>query len=351
MAQNGTKKVFISHAVADAPVIKAFVTLLEAGIGVLPKTIFCTSIKGQGIKPGADFKSSIHSNLGSASTVVALISENFYNSPFCMCELGGVWLQSKDFIPILLPPVRFADMKAVLVGLQALRIESAEDLDELRDELAERLAIDPLPTPRWNEKRDEFLLALKNNLKKIPPSPVVPRNQLDTAKKEISEYEASLKEAQAEIQSLKALNAKLKKAKDAKEVSKIIAEDMEATELFETLCTNVRHALADLSAITRETIFLSELGEEHFLNNSSDYTWDDAKKPIQYKELLLNTNENGVCPNETNKKVKKALTEINKLRDWLGGEAPEEFHDWFSSNNDDSCPDLTDRGFWDTHLW
>ena len=235
LAQNQSKNIFVSHAVADVPVVKAFVTLMEAGIGVSPKAIFCTSIKGQGIKPGADFKSSIHKSLGSASTVVALISENFYNSPFCMCELGGVWLQSKDFIPILLPPVRFADMKAVLVGLQALRIQSAEDLDELRDELAERLEIEPLPTPRWNEKRDEFLKVLKGCLKKIPPSPPVPRTHLENAKKETAEYETSLKEARAEIERLEALNGKLKKAKDAEAVSKILAEDMEAVELFENL--------------------------------------------------------------------------------------------------------------------
>ena len=130
---------FISHAFKDASVTKSFINLIESGIGISPKDIFCTLNKGKGIQPGAEFKESIRENLDDATTVIALISENYYSSPFCMCELGGTWLQAKDFIPILIPPIRFNDMKAVLVGLQALRIQIREDLDELRDELAGRL--------------------------------------------------------------------------------------------------------------------------------------------------------------------------------------------------------------------
>lgn len=74
-----------------------------------------------------------------------------------MCELGGTWIQAKDLIPILLPPLQYRDLKAVLDGIQALKIHSSEDLDELRDELAERLKIKPYPTPRWNDRRDRFL--------------------------------------------------------------------------------------------------------------------------------------------------------------------------------------------------
>ncbi|MFM0737895.1 toll/interleukin-1 receptor domain-containing protein [Paraburkholderia xenovorans] len=350
--QTQNKKLFISHAVADGPVVKSFVTLLESGIGVQPTDIFCSSIKGQGIRPGTDFKSSIHQHLDGATTVVALISENFYNSPFCMCELGGVWLQSKDFIPVLVPPVHFGEMKAVLAGLQAQRINSAEDLDELRDELASRLEITALPTPRWNAKRDEFLEGLSGNLGKIPPSPTVQRTLLENSLKEKEEYADSLREAQAELKKVRELNEKLKKTKDAKAVSGILAEAMDAGEYFETMCTDANVALAELAGITREAIYVSELGEDFFPGNTSEYSWDDAQKPLQYKELRLNETENGVCPNDSNKSVKRADKAVGKLRQWLNdGEAPEEFFEWYSSAYEGETPDLTDRAFWDRHLW
>lgn len=343
---------FISHASVDSPVVKAFVNLLEAGIGVLPQNIFCTSIKGQGIRPGAEFKSFIRENLGGATTVIALISENYYNSPFSMCELGGSWLQAKDFIPILVPPIRFGDMKAVLNGLQALRIESEEDLDELRDELADRLGIKPQPTPRWNEKRNDFLTVLPKKLRKLPKSPIVPRKRLEKLEAVVTEYEASLNEAQDKNKKLQRIINKLKKAKDSKVVSSIERDEMEESDVFEELVSVTSKGLAELSAITCETIFAAYRGEDYYPGrSSSDYNWEEANRPLQYKEVELNSEENGICSNENNPKVGQACDSLSELNNWLTEKASEEFLEWYSLEYDGHEPDLTDRNFWDTHLW
>lgn len=343
---------FLSHAVADAPVTRAFVNLLESGIGVPPKNIFCTSNKGQGIRPGFEFKASIRENLDDATIVIALISENYYNSPFCMCELGGSWLQAKDFIPILIPPIRFGDMKAVLVGLQALRIQTAEDLDELRDELSDRLGFKPLPTPRWNEKRDEFLKALPKKLRKIPPSPIVQREQLEKAEAIVEEYENILKDTQEENKNLRKTIDKLKKAKNSKEVAKIVREDMESADIFEELVDDFSKKLDALDSITVETIFAGQRREDYYPGReSSNYSWDDAKSALEYKEVELNSEENGIHANDNNPEVKKALNSLSELENWLEEKAPIEFFDWYSSENNGHEPDLTNRSFWDSHLW
>ena len=86
---------FISQADSDTVLVKALVRLLESGIGVPPKDIFCTALKGQGIKPGADFKESIREQLGDATCVIAVITPRFYTSAFCMCELGGAWIRAR----------------------------------------------------------------------------------------------------------------------------------------------------------------------------------------------------------------------------------------------------------------
>ena len=346
------KLVFISHAAADAPVAKIFVNLIESGIGVLPKNIFCISNKGQGIRPGAEFKLSIRENLDDATTVIALISENYYNSPFCMCELGGTWLQAKDIIPILIPPIRFADMKAVLVGLQALRIQIAEDLDELRDELSERLRFKPLATPRWNEKRDEFLEVFPKKLKIIPPSPIVQREQLEKSKAIIVEYENTLKSIREENEKLKNTVVKLKKAKDSKEVKKIVREDMEAADIFEKLVADVSKKIEVLDSVTAETIFAAQRGEDYYPGReSSCYSWDDSKKALDYKEVELNSEENGISTNDNHPVVKKALKSLADLKYWLEEKSPAEFFEWYSSENKGYEPDITNRSFWDRHLW
>jgi hypothetical protein len=345
-------RLFISHAVADAPVVKALVHLLESGVGVHPKDIFCASIKGQGIRPGKDFKSSIHENLNSATTVLALISENFYNSAFSMCELGGCWLQAKDWIPILIPPIKYADMKAVLAGIQATRIESSEDLDELRDELVERLGITPLPTPRWTEKRNDFSVKLPDCLKLISPSPTVPRALLDKAESVIREYELATKQSEEENQRLRRTIAELKKLKDVSKVAAIERQELPAAQQFEKLTDEVRKKLAAVSNVTRETIFAGNLGDDFYPGKaSSAHSWDDAERPLQYKEIKLNAAGNGIEVDENNPKVKPALVAIDQLETWLKREAPETFFDWYVAANGGYQPDIKDRAFWDRHLW
>ena len=344
-------ELFISHSVVDSPVAKQFVNLIESGIGIAPDNIFFTSNKGQGIKPGRDFKSSIHNSLDEATIVIALISENYYNSPFCMCELGGAWLQAKELIPILIPPIRFIDMKAVLVGMQALKIGAPEDLDELRDEISERLNFKPLSTPRWNEKRDEFLKILSKKLKKIPPSPVVPREKFDKANAIIAEYESENSEIKNQNVKLHEQNKKLKGAKNSDEVAIIVREDMEDADIFENLIAELKGNLDNIDSVTQETIYAGLTGDDYFPGReSSYYTWDDVQSSIQYKEVSLNSEENGICPNKNHPKVKKAYNALYELQNWLEKNASSEFYEWYESENDGFEPDLTDKRFWDTHL-
>lgn len=345
-------KIFISHASVDEPVVKDFVELLESGIGIHPKNIFCTSIKGQGIRPGVDFKSSIRKNLDDATTVIALISENFYNSPFCMCELGGTWIQAKDLIPILLPPLQYRDLKAVLDGIQALKIHSSEDLDELRDELAERLKIKPYPTPRWNDRRDRFLKNLPDKLKALPSSPTISRKKFEKVIKTLEEYKQALKECEEKISHLKTFVEKLKKLKDANEVLKLEQQNMNDVEIFEKFVSDISDMLSEFSDITQEVIFAHVRGENYFPNRSASYyTWDDAELPLQYKEIKLNSDENGLKSNTDHPKIKNILNLLSNFEEWLSEQASEEFFDWYSRNYEGFAPDLSDRNFWDRHLW
>ena len=127
--------------------------------------------------------------------------------------MGGVWLRAKSFIPTLVPPLTFSDLKAVLAGLQALKIAEKADLDQLRDEVAERLSISPLATPRWNERRDDFLNVLPGILKKLPAEPTVPRTAHEKVKQELKEYAAEYEKLQQDAHRLQEINTGLMKLK------------------------------------------------------------------------------------------------------------------------------------------
>ncbi len=343
-------KLFISHASADIDLVKPFVQLLESGVGIPPKDIFCTSLKGQGIKPGTNFIDSIRGSLDDATVVLALISENYYNSPFSMCELGGAWLLVKDFVPVLVPPVGFKDMKAVLSNLQASQINDPPALDELRDKLTARLNIEGSSTPRWNEKRDEFLNSLPSALEKLSPSPTVPRKKLEDALEKIQEADALYEKQKEENKRLRNQIDKLKATKDAKSVADIEMEELDAVEQFEQLVADVSKSLKALEPITGEAIYTELTGQDYYPGRqNSRYGWAEAESPLQYKEI--EESGEGICPNSSHPQVAKAAEALEKLRNWIESESPESFYDWYSSEHRELGPDLTDRHFWDTHLW
>ena len=69
---------FLSHAVADKPLVDAIIKLLEGEIVLTPDQIFCTSFDEQGIPAGKDFSAYIREELvKKAKTVLALVTPQY----------------------------------------------------------------------------------------------------------------------------------------------------------------------------------------------------------------------------------------------------------------------------------
>lgn len=341
-------KLFISHSASDKPLVEVFVDLVEGGIGVPPLDIFCSSLKGQGIRPGLDFTSSIREHLDEATCVVALITPNLYGSAFCMCELGAVWIQAKNLIPILVPPLEYSDLKAVLAGLHALKVADKADLDELRDEIAKRISIDPLSTARWNVRRDDFLRSLPQILARLPAETAVARATHDKTLKELDDYKSEYKKSEAEVQRLQAINAGLIKLKDAPKAAAVVRKHSSAAEAFESLIRTAKDALRPLPSGVCEALYYRARREDY--SPSGQEQWDDVKRPIENGQLTMNSENNGVCPCGSDSKVRRAMAALDELEKWLD-RPPPDFRDWYRVAFDDANPDIRLRPFWEDHLY
>jgi len=178
------RRIFISHAGADKELVDLFVELLIGGIGIAHTEIFYTSQRDQGIPSGKDFKSHIKEQLQNTELTLSLVSENYYTSAFCICELGAVWIDSKDHIPVLIPPIDFKQLRAVLEGVQARKIFDPDDLNSIRDETINRLGLkEPRGVGYWTKKRDEFIARGKEAAAKLPKSDHVPRSVLEKVRR------------------------------------------------------------------------------------------------------------------------------------------------------------------------
>ena len=72
------KRVFISHASKDHPIVKSLIDdLLIGALSVKINEIFCTSTDGTKIESGEDWRNSIQQALKSAKTTILLITPNY----------------------------------------------------------------------------------------------------------------------------------------------------------------------------------------------------------------------------------------------------------------------------------
>ncbi len=75
----------------------------------------------------------IRSKLNGARLVIELLSRSFYESPFCLNEMGAVWSQAKPMLPLLIPPMKHDDLNGVMTkAVQTPVLGSLQSGSELR---------------------------------------------------------------------------------------------------------------------------------------------------------------------------------------------------------------------------
>ncbi len=201
MPEIKSRPIFVSHAATDKAIAEKVVDLLNTGVAIdVQKDVFCTSLEGLKIPPGSDFKQFIKDQIQEPKLVLLLISQNYLASQFCLAEVGASWAMSHRIIPILVPPIVFSDMKAVLAGVNATRIDDPSDWNEALAIFKEVLGIDP-NINRWERKRDEHIALIKGLLPQQPAPPVIPFSKFQ-------ELETQLADANAEIHELEVNNAR-----------------------------------------------------------------------------------------------------------------------------------------------
>lgn len=108
------KKIFISHAAADTEIGEKFLDFLIT-LGYNKKKIFYSSKYHNGVEIGKNFPNVVRDNFIEADIIVLLLTENFYNSYYCVCEEGAAWIsQDKEIVPVLLGNLNFNDMRGFI---------------------------------------------------------------------------------------------------------------------------------------------------------------------------------------------------------------------------------------------
>lgn len=196
-------KIFISHASRDRKLADLLRDTLVLG-GIPRNRIFYSSSRATGIPSGADVRAHLRSQLQQAGMIIELISTTFLSRPMCLLELGGAWALEKPTYPIVVPPLTRSQAVAQIGEVHMGQLGSDEEIDDVFDELHDRLADDvglSTTATEWNPVARRFkeglpavlaaLAAAAAPLAATPAAPAPTSASRPTPKITVSNYDVA----------------------------------------------------------------------------------------------------------------------------------------------------------------
>ena len=165
---SGTK-LFISHASEDEAYVNAFVDLLET-LQVPEGSIVCTSLAGYGIPNDLPVYGWLKEQFRNYNLhVFYMLSENYYNSPGCLNEMGASWIMNHRESTILLPGFAPENIKGCLAEKNEIwiQLDAAKEavlfdrLDKMKEILATELNLNKISEIAWERKKKNFLKSVR----------------------------------------------------------------------------------------------------------------------------------------------------------------------------------------------
>jgi hypothetical protein len=125
-----SRRFFLSHSTKDKNLVSGFMELMRSGMDLREQDIFCTS--QESIRVSESYIDVIRDNFNKAAVIILLISKNYMESPFCLCEMGAAWASEKAIFPILVD----VDYKAIEYPTTPFKTTQVGDLNKMDDLLS-----------------------------------------------------------------------------------------------------------------------------------------------------------------------------------------------------------------------
>jgi len=167
-AMQGEKKVklFISHSSKDRKVVEALVDLLIV-LGVNnAEQMFCSSCPPFDVKVNDDIFATLKEQYQKYNLfMIYMLSDNYYESPVSLNEMGAGWVLQNDYLCVTLPGFSPSDIKGCVdTKKKALVLDSETlglELNDFKDYVIRLMGIPAIDAKIWEMKRDRFISAIK----------------------------------------------------------------------------------------------------------------------------------------------------------------------------------------------
>ena len=149
------KKIFISHSSKDEMICSSFVELLET-IGISDKEILYTSSARHGIPGDSNIFDYLRGHLSDGITVFYMLSDNYYDSVYCLNEMGASWVIQNDFSIIMLPNFDGQIKGVIDKDKKGYNLRQPIELIQLKNKLTEKFSCN-ISEEKWEDAKNKFL--------------------------------------------------------------------------------------------------------------------------------------------------------------------------------------------------
>jgi hypothetical protein len=156
--------IFISHSTLDKKIAENLTEILKNSLEIDPSRIRCTSVEGHRLQGGVTADVQLRQELLEAECFVGLLTPQSVNSTYVLFELGARWGADRRLIPLLAAGLQPSDLRGPLTAVHAHSCDSASELHQLIDELADILKTNKRPAANY-EKYIERLAKISRKMK------------------------------------------------------------------------------------------------------------------------------------------------------------------------------------------
>lgn len=339
------RRVFVSHASADAELVDVFVdTLLRNGCNLDPDDIFYTSGEDTGIPSGEDLIATVRKEVGEATLVIAVVTPTYQTRPVCIAELGAAWSRSGRLMPLILPGMPRTDLEGVLAGMTIHPFDDPAALDELHDRVKEAARV-TVKAATWNRHKQRWLKALPGLVEKVPAPEAASAADIEQLRSDLEGAQDALNEVEEENSRLRRDLDAVSKLKNADQVAVARLPEDEHRR-FEALVADVAAALKPLNRIIVDALWADRFG-----SGLPRPEWDERSRAQDADDaindgFLYQDDDEMLRPDESSGAVARAQKGVERLQTFLTEECSEEFFLWFKEEYDFE-PDLRKKRVWD----
>ncbi len=318
--------IFISHAVRDKPVVDAFVTLLTSGANVRTEEIFCSSSSGSDIDPGDEFVHAIRDGLINAELVILFITPHYYDSVFCVAEMGGAWALGKPMFPFVASDVD-REIGNNMLGRQTERVDK-RGINSLFERLRKMLPARKWDTNLYEARRDAFLSEFESKYPSLPKPAKVSREEMDREQGKAAAAVEMMRDAESRLTRAKEQIAALEAAKNAADVKRIRGEFASSErERWEQLRDDAWKPVNKLTAPERRAVFASYAGEPWRPSREADDYWGvELNRGVAGHRIVVyeDFGPRRYVASQDHPALKPVFRALNAMRDFISSEISEE---------------------------